>query len=141
MSRKLGECIVIDNNVRVTIVEIRGDKVRLGIEAPREMSVHRQEVFDALIGQRADTATSVYAADAGAKAVVDRPIALSDRYTVDHQFVLRFHSNADHAAEVREFLTALGVAVRMNWDGSITAVLDENQHRRLSAQFRFCRPS
>jgi carbon storage regulator len=48
LSRKPGESITIDENIVVTIVEIRGDKVRLGIEAPKEVKVHRQEVFEAL---------------------------------------------------------------------------------------------
>lgn len=48
LSRKPGESINIDENIVVTIVEIRGDKVRLGIEAPKEVKVHRQEVFEAL---------------------------------------------------------------------------------------------
>lgn len=50
LSRKAGESIVIHNMVTVTIVEIRGDKVRLGIDAPREVSVHRSEI-QALIDQ------------------------------------------------------------------------------------------
>lgn len=48
LSRKPGESITIDENIVVTIVEIRGDKVRLGIEAPKDVKVHRQEVFEAL---------------------------------------------------------------------------------------------
>lgn len=39
---------MIGDNVEVTIVDIRGDKVRLGINAPREISVHRREIFDAI---------------------------------------------------------------------------------------------
>lgn len=46
LSRKKNESIVIDNNITITVVEIRGDKVRLGIVAPKEVPVHRQEVFD-----------------------------------------------------------------------------------------------
>lgn len=54
LSRKKNESIVINNDVIVTVVEIRGDKVRLGIVAPKEVPVHRQEVFDAIHGK--DTA-------------------------------------------------------------------------------------
>src|SRR5213079_162801 len=50
LSRKKNESIVINNDITVTVVEIRGDKVRLGIIAPKEMPVHRQEVFDAIHG-------------------------------------------------------------------------------------------
>jgi carbon storage regulator len=51
LSRKKNESIVINNDVIVTVVEIRGDKVRLGIVAPKEVPVHRQEVFDAIHGK------------------------------------------------------------------------------------------
>jgi len=51
LSRKKNESIVIDNNITVTVVEIRGDKVRLGIVAPKDVPVHRQEVYDAIHGQ------------------------------------------------------------------------------------------
>ena len=48
LSRQRDESIVIGDNVVITIVDIRGDKVRLGIEAPGEVPVHRREVFDAI---------------------------------------------------------------------------------------------
>jgi carbon storage regulator len=48
LSRKKNESIVINNDITVTVVEIRGDKVRLGIVAPKEVAVHRQEVWEAI---------------------------------------------------------------------------------------------
>lgn len=48
LSRKKNESIVIGGNVTVTIVEVRGDKVRLGIEAPSDVTVHRLEVAEAI---------------------------------------------------------------------------------------------
>jgi carbon storage regulator len=48
LSRKKNESIVIDDDIIITVVEVRGDKVRLGIEAPKEVPVHRREVFDAI---------------------------------------------------------------------------------------------
>lgn len=48
LSRKKNESIVINNDIKIVVVEIRGDKVRLGIEAPREVPVHRREVYDAI---------------------------------------------------------------------------------------------
>ncbi len=48
LSRKKNESIVINNDIRIVVVEIRGDKVRLGVEAPREVPVHRREVYDAI---------------------------------------------------------------------------------------------
>jgi carbon storage regulator len=48
LSRKKNESIVISDNITIVVVEIRGDKVRLGIEAPASVPVHRREVFDAI---------------------------------------------------------------------------------------------
>ena len=48
LSRKKDEKIIIGDNVSIMIVDIQGDKVRLGIEAPREVSVHREEVYQAI---------------------------------------------------------------------------------------------
>jgi len=51
-SRKVGEVIVIADSITVTVVEIGGDEVRLGIEAPKEIPVHRKEVYDAIKNQQ-----------------------------------------------------------------------------------------
>lgn len=48
LSRHRDESIIIGNNIVVTIVDIRGDKVRLGIDAPTEIPVHRREVYEAI---------------------------------------------------------------------------------------------
>jgi carbon storage regulator len=48
LSRQSDETIIIGDNIRVTIVEVRGDKVRIGIDAPRDVAVHRQEIYDAI---------------------------------------------------------------------------------------------
>lgn len=48
LSRHRDESIMIGDDVMITIVDIRGDKVRLGIEAPSEIPVHRQEVYEAI---------------------------------------------------------------------------------------------
>lgn len=48
LSRKKDESVVINNNIRIVVVEIRGDKVRLGVEAPKEVPVHRSEVYEAI---------------------------------------------------------------------------------------------
>ncbi len=64
LSRKINETIVINDNIVVTVVDIRGDKVRLGIEAPKDVPVHRQEVYDAIkraenpAARRADSSNS-----------------------------------------------------------------------------------
>ena len=48
LSRHRDESIMIGDDVMITIVDVRGDKVRLGIDAPQEIPVHRQEVYDAI---------------------------------------------------------------------------------------------
>lgn len=48
LSRKKSESIVINDDVVITVVEVRGDKVRLGIQAPRNVPVHRKEVLEAI---------------------------------------------------------------------------------------------
>jgi carbon storage regulator len=48
LSRQRDETIMIGDDVEVTVVDIRGDKVRLGITAPREIQVHRKEVYEAI---------------------------------------------------------------------------------------------
>jgi len=48
LSRHRDESIMIGDGIKITVVEIRGDKVRLGIEAPQDVPVHRREVYDAI---------------------------------------------------------------------------------------------
>ena len=48
LSRKATEKIQIGDNITLMVIEIRGDKVRLGIDAPRDVAVHREEVYDAI---------------------------------------------------------------------------------------------
>ena len=56
LSRQRDECIMIGDNIVLTVVDIRGDKVRLGIEAPKDIPVHRQEVYDAIQREAEKTA-------------------------------------------------------------------------------------
>ena len=53
LSRKKNESIVINSDIVVTVIEVRGDKVRLGIVAPKDVPVHREEVYEAIHGTRA----------------------------------------------------------------------------------------
>ncbi len=66
LSRKKNESIIINDRIKVTVVEIRGDKVRLGIEAPREVPIHRSEVYEAIHGSTAakDSNSDISAVDA-----------------------------------------------------------------------------
>lgn len=52
LSRKHDESIVINGNIIVTVIDIRGDKVRLGIDAPKDVPVHRREVQDKIQEQQ-----------------------------------------------------------------------------------------
>ena len=58
LSRKKNESIVINNDITIVVVEIRGDKVRLGVEAPKEVPVHRREVYDAIVRNGGQSASS-----------------------------------------------------------------------------------
>jgi len=57
LSRQKDESIVIGDDIVITIVDVRGDKVRLGINVPREISVHRQEIYDAIQREKQDGST------------------------------------------------------------------------------------
>ena len=57
LSRKKDESIVINNDIRIVVVEIRGDKVRLGVEAPKEVPVHRSEVYEAINGNESENSS------------------------------------------------------------------------------------
>jgi carbon storage regulator len=48
LTRRVGESIVVGDDVTVTVFEVRGDAVRIGIDAPRSVQVHRQEVYEEL---------------------------------------------------------------------------------------------
>ena len=62
LSRKKNESIIINDDITITVVEIRGDKVRLGIEAPKTVTVHRQEVYEAIQNNEKRTGSGAPAA-------------------------------------------------------------------------------
>ena len=51
LSRKVGEKIIIGDDITVTVTDIRGNKVRIGVDAPNDVSIHRQEIYDAICEQ------------------------------------------------------------------------------------------
>ena len=53
LSRRKDESIIIGDDVEITIVDVRGDKVRLGITAPKSVSVHRREIYDTIQREKA----------------------------------------------------------------------------------------
>lgn len=55
LSRKVEESIIINENITITIVDIRGDKIRVGIDAPAEVAVHREEVAELIDAKKPDS--------------------------------------------------------------------------------------
>ncbi|MBX9766035.1 MAG: carbon storage regulator CsrA [Bdellovibrionales bacterium] len=61
LTRKLGECIAIDDHIKITVVQIKGKQVRLGIQAPGDTKIHREEVYLAIQEQnKASVTTSAH---------------------------------------------------------------------------------
>ena len=58
LTRKLGESIAIDDNIKVTVVQIKGKQVRVGIEAPKDTKIHREEVYMAIQNQNEESVKS-----------------------------------------------------------------------------------
>lgn len=58
LTRKLGESITIDDHIKIVVVQIKGKQVRLGIKAPKETKIHREEVYHAMKEQNAQAAKS-----------------------------------------------------------------------------------
>lgn len=56
LSRQKDETIIIGDDIEVTVVDIRGDKVRLGVSAPKSISVHRKDVWEAIRNERRQAA-------------------------------------------------------------------------------------
>ena len=54
LTRKLGESIAIDDHIKIVVVQIKGKQVRLGIQAPKETKIHREEVYTAIKDQNED---------------------------------------------------------------------------------------
>jgi carbon storage regulator len=69
LSRKKNESIIINDDITIVVVEIRGDKVRLGVEAPKEVPVHRNEVYEAI--RRNQNSSSAAASEADATSAAE----------------------------------------------------------------------
>jgi carbon storage regulator len=70
LSRKVNEKIMIGDDVSVSVIEIRGDQVKLGVDAPRAVKVFRREVFDAIMAENraaAESAATLPPVDLGAE--------------------------------------------------------------------------
>ena len=53
LTRKIGESIIIGDNVKVTVLGVEGRQIRVGIDAPKEVSVHREEIYDKIAAENA----------------------------------------------------------------------------------------
>ena len=58
LTRKPGERLVIGDNIVVTVVDVKGDNIRIGIDAPREVKVYRGEIFDAIVAENRQAAAA-----------------------------------------------------------------------------------
>ena len=52
LTRRSGEAVIVGDNVRIAVLDIRGNQVRLGVEAPREVTVHREEVYQRIVEEQ-----------------------------------------------------------------------------------------
>jgi len=83
LSRRKGESVIIGDGIKVTVIDVRGDQIRLGIDAPRSISVHREEIYqqvleeNAAAAQSADVASPLLRAEAASikRARPQRPVA------------------------------------------------------------------
>lgn len=57
LTRRIGEVLVIDDDIKVYILGIKGNQVRIGIDAPDDISVHREEIYKLIKSQREDLST------------------------------------------------------------------------------------
>jgi carbon storage regulator len=65
LTRRVGETVVIGDDVTVTVLGVKGNQVRLGVNAPREVAVHREEIFERIKRERADDEVAVSQVAAG----------------------------------------------------------------------------
>jgi carbon storage regulator len=65
LTRKAGERIVIGDNVTITVVEVKGDSIRLAIDAPREIKIYRGEIYDAIVIENKQAVVSIESSEMG----------------------------------------------------------------------------
>lgn len=58
LTRKIGESIAIDDHIKIRVVQVKGKQVRLGIEAPKDTKIHREEVYQAIQNQNEESASA-----------------------------------------------------------------------------------
>ncbi|MEM9035344.1 MAG: carbon storage regulator CsrA [Actinomycetota bacterium] len=73
LSRRKGESVIIGDNVTITVVDVRGDQIRLGIDAPRSVKVYREEVYRQVVAENEAASRSVDAASQMLRRARPRP--------------------------------------------------------------------
>ena len=59
LTRKIGEKIVIGDNIVLTVVDVKGDSVRIGVDAPKEVKIYRGEIYDSIVAENKQSASPV----------------------------------------------------------------------------------
>ncbi|RMG42973.1 MAG: carbon storage regulator [Candidatus Dadabacteria bacterium] len=77
LTRKPGESVYIGDSVKVTIVEIKGHQIRVGIEAPKELRIYREEIYLQILEENRQAAQAAMESDAGFDAISAKPTQLS----------------------------------------------------------------
>jgi len=63
LSRKKGQSIMIGHDIEITIIDVQGEQIRLGINAPRDVTIHRKEVFEEIIQENKQAASTAISPD------------------------------------------------------------------------------
>ena len=66
LTRRVGESLMIGDNVAVTVLGVKGNQVRIGIDAPKEVAVHRQEIYDRIQERKSDRSATPAGNEPGA---------------------------------------------------------------------------